>query len=457
MMKAPKYANLKTVLKNVDHCIPKKEEKSMHSPRTTRFTRLLIPLLVGCLVALFTVAASQLRASASSTAPSHAFRPAISTSCPASGTARAAYMPSMTLGSHSTIVYIVNEGTYAHPTFGTLKRYDVVTGVKVEVVKMPNTYIASAQVSANGQWLLFVAQSAGQVRLQMIRMDGQYLQTLYCGAGSPQGSILDEQWSTNQRLVVFLQVLQSGTAVYLLNVTNGLLQVELPAVRGGITLAPRTWLDNTRVYVTFQGTDSPPTSLYILDTSKGPNQNYHNLQQVFDGSSTPSCWDFDSSYDATKLFTTQCTVDPNPNGPGAGNYHGPSVINVRPATGGSPTSVITRNDLAFTSVRAVTSGTLLFTVGNTSGVTSQNGLWRVGTNGFNPVRLTGTGNQLNQFSQFPWSNVSRNGSQYVLGIVSGSPSTPTYTLEYGSMNGGAPFVFASITNVQLLVVGWTTM
>lgn len=429
----------------------------MHSPRTTRFTRLLIPLLVGCLVALFTVAASQLRASASSTAPSHAFRPAISTSCPASGTARAAYMPSMTLGSHSTIVYIVNEGTYAHPTFGTLKRYDVVTGVKVEVVKMPNTYIASAQVSANGQWLLFVAQSAGQVRLQLIRMDGQYLQTLYCGAGSPQGSILDEQWSTNQHLVVFLQVLQSGTAVYLLNVTNGLLQVELPAVRGGITLAPRTWLDNTRVYVTFQGTDSPPTSLYILDTSKGPNQNYHNLQQVFDGSSTPSCWEFDSSYDATKLFTTQCTVDPNPNGPGAGNYHGPSVINVRPATGGSPTSVITRNDLAFTSVRAVTSGTLLFTVGNTSGVTSQNGLWRVGANGFNPVRLTGTGNQLNQFSQFPWSNVSRNGSQYVLGIVSGSPSTPTYTLEYGSMNGGAPFVFASITNVQLLVVGWTTM
>ena len=428
----------------------------MHSPRTTRFTRLLIPLLVGCLVVLFTAAAPRSQASASSIATSHPLRPAISTSCPASGTARAAYMPSMTLGSHSTIVYIVNEGTFANPTFGTLKRYDVVTGVKVEVVKMANTYIASAQVSANGQWLLFVAQSAGQVRLQLIRMDGQYLQTLYCGAGSPQGSILDEQWSTNQHLVVFLQVLQSGTAIYLLDVTNGALQVELPAVQT-LTFAPRTWLDNTRVYVTLERTDSPPTILYILDTSKGANQNSQNLQKVFDGSSTPFCWDFDSSYDTTKLFTTQCTVDPNPNGPGAGNYHGPSVINVRPATGGSPTSVYTRNDLAFTSVRAVTSRTLLFTVGNTSGVTSQNGLWRVGTNGFNPVRLTGTGNQLNQFSQFPWSNVSRNGSQYVLGIVSGSPTSPTYTLEYGSMSGGAPFVFASITNVQLLVVGWTTM
>jgi len=84
----------------------------MHSPRTTRFTRLLIPLLVGCLVVLFTAAAPRSQASASSIATSHALRPAISTSCPASGTARAAYMPSMTLGSHPTIVYIVNEGTF---------------------------------------------------------------------------------------------------------------------------------------------------------------------------------------------------------------------------------------------------------------------------------------------------------------------------------------------------------
>ena len=37
----------------------------------------------------------------------------------------------MTLGSHQTIVYIVNEGTSSQPT-GTLKRYDVVTGGKTE-------------------------------------------------------------------------------------------------------------------------------------------------------------------------------------------------------------------------------------------------------------------------------------------------------------------------------------
>ncbi len=414
-----------------------------------RSSRILLSLLAGCLICLFAACAPSLQANVSSSASTQALRPAISTSCPVPGTARAAYMPSMTLGSHPTIVYIVNEGTYSQPTFGTLKRYDVVTGGKVEIIKMPGTMMLSAQVSANGQWLLFVSQSAGQTRLQMIRMDGQFLQTLYCGG------IVDVQWSSNQRSVLFL-----GTAgVNLLNVTTGALQVELASVRGP-SFRVRTWLDNTRAYIAFQPTDSPADSLYILDITKGANQDYHTLKQVFDASSVSFCWDFDSSYDATKLFTSQCTTDPGSK-PGVNNYHGPSVINGRPATGGSVTSVYTRNDLAFTTVRAVTSNTLLFTVGNTSGDTSQNGLWRMGADGFQPTPLVKTPGstdiQLNQFTQFPWSNVSRNGTQYVLAKVHTSAPHVTYTLEYGSLSGGSPFVFASITDVQLSVVGWTTM
>jgi hypothetical protein len=427
---------------------------------TTRFSRVLIAFLAVCLVFLFVASVPLLRAHASSSASTQVLRPAISTSCPASGTARAAYMPSMTQGSHPTIVYIVNEGTYSQPTFGTLKRYDVVTGGKVEIIKMANTFMLSAQVSANKQWLLFVSRSAGQVKLQLIRMDGQFLQTLYCGVGTPQGDILEAQWSTNQRSVLFLQVVSSGTSLKLLNVTTGALQVELAPVRG-LTFHPRTWLDNSRAYIAFQPTDSPPDRLYILDITKGANQDSRTLKQVFDASTISSCWDFDSSYDATRLFTSQCTTDPNPTGPGVSNYHGPSVINGRPATGGSVTSVYTRNDLAFRTVRAVTSSTLLFTVGNTTGTTTQNGLWRMGVDGFQPTPLVktpgSTDSQLNQFTQFPWSNVSRSGTQYVLAEVHISTPHITYTLEYGSLSGGSPFVFASITDVQLWVVGWTTM
>jgi len=125
----------------------------------TRFLRILTPLLVGCLVLLFAVAAPQFHASARGNTTAHALSPTISTNCPAPGKANAAVMPPLTLGTHPTIVYIVNE---SNPSFGTLKRYDVVTGAKVEIVKMANTVISEAQVSFEGQWLLFVSHVGGQ-------------------------------------------------------------------------------------------------------------------------------------------------------------------------------------------------------------------------------------------------------------------------------------------------------
>src|SRR5260370_28522204 len=118
---------------------------------TTRFSRILTPVLAVCLVSLFVIAAPLFHAGASSAhsnATSNAALPAISTSCPAPGTARAASLPSLTLGTHPTIVYIVNQGL-STPTFGTLKRYDVVTGANVEIVKIAGTSFSEAQVSAN--------------------------------------------------------------------------------------------------------------------------------------------------------------------------------------------------------------------------------------------------------------------------------------------------------------------
>jgi len=361
-------------------------------------------------------------------------------------------MPSMTLGKDSNIVYIVNDNTSSPPA-GTLKRYDIVTGAKVEIVKMANTSISEAQVSADGQWLMFVAQVSGQNKLQLVRMDGQFLQTLYCGAPSQL------QWSTNQQLVLFVD---SG-GIYLLNVTNGTLQLEVSS-SGTLSIHSRTWLDNIHAYITAQFPDSPPQgfSIYLLDTSKGPNQTLQNLQVVFDATtSTPFCWDFDSSYDGKNLFVSQCS-NPSSIGPGGGPAHGPSVITSRfPLGDSSYTYVFVNQSLAFRAIRAVTSNTLLFLVGNESGDTSQNGLWKVGTDGSNPLRLASTpgstNSQFNQFTQFPWSNVSRDGSKYVLQIVNYGSTSTTYTLEYGSLSGGSPVVFASISNVQLATVGWTTM
>jgi hypothetical protein len=101
--------------------------------------------------------------------------PPTQASCLAAGTARAAVTARLALGSHPNIVYIVNGPTH----LGTLKRYDVTTGAKTEIANLSNTNISEAQLSADGQWILFVAISGTQAKLQMIRMDGQGLQTLY--------------------------------------------------------------------------------------------------------------------------------------------------------------------------------------------------------------------------------------------------------------------------------------
>ncbi len=410
----------------------------------TRLSHIVTSIIAVCFVGFFVVAVPQLRASARSvhtSVASHIAHPTISTNCPAPGTANAAVMPSITLGMHPNIIYIVNESTQ-----GTLKRYDSVTGNKVEIIKLASTTITDAQVSANGQWLLFVAQVSGQNKLQLVRMDGQFLQTLYCGAPG------EAQWSTDQRLVLF-----SDTGhIYLLNVTNAVLQVELSFSKG-VTIHPRTWLDTTRAYITLQFPDGPPESVLLLDTSKGPNQNLQNLAVVFDATqSTPFCWDFDSSFDGKSLFTSQCTAK-NFGGPGASPCCGPSVIADHPPTGGLSYSYVYVNQhRAFISLRAVTANILLFTVGNFTGNTSQNGVWKVGTDGSSPLRLTSSG-EFNQFTQFPWSNVSRDGTKYALQIINSVSINTTYTLEYGSLSGGAPIVFASITNVQLATVGWTTM
>src|SRR5216683_1420307 len=412
---------------------------------THRFLRILTLFLVVCLVFLFIALPPPFHVHARSSSMLHAARPTISTSCPSPGTARAAFMPPLTLGTHPTIAYRVNEFSHTTPTLGTLNRDDVVTGGKVDIVKLAKTTISEAQVSADGQWSMFVAQVSGQNKLQLVRMDGRFLQTLYCGNPS------HVQWSTNQQLAVFAD----AQGVYLLNVAGGVVQLELKA-RINPFAFPRTWLDTTRVYVALEFVDSPAESVAILDTGKGPNQSVQNLQVAFDAStSTPFCWDFDSSFDATKLFVSQCTATSS-GGPGANIFSGPSVFTVRPAAGFSYSYLYVSQGQAFTAIRAVTRNTLLFTVGNTKGDTSQNGLWRVGTDGSNPLHLAPSG-QFNQFTQFPWSNVSRDSTKYVLQIISSSPPNTTYTLEYGSFSGGSPVVFASITNVQLATVGWTTM
>ena len=382
--------------------------------------------------------------------------PPTQTSCPASGSGRAMVTAHLALGSHQNLVYVYNVGSPAHPDTSFLKRFDAMSGAKTTIATFSNTYVTDAQVSADGQWILFVAMSGGREKLQSIRLDGQGLQTLYCAS-----SLLAPQWSTDQRHVIFAQYGGAATQLFLLDASSGSVQQVFSAQ--GSFYMPLTWLDNTRIYLVHNSTDAPADSLYLLDTSKGANQTVNNLRIVYKQNVDAShyqCWNADSSYNAQALYVAECTAPINTQRPGLGAVEGPSKITAMSSVGNTPSPVYQTPAGGITMVRAITGSLLLFTVDSQAFDTSvhvdtsQNGLWVVNTNGTGATRLTNTVGYLNNFSQFPWSNVSRNNNYYSLQVVNSS----ALSLAIGSLSGGAPTTFASTASgstSDLSVAGWT--
>ena len=401
--------------------------------------------------------------------------PLTQTSCPAQGMARAAIMPPLRLGNHQTIVYLLGEGMInTFPTF-TLNRYDITTGRTTQIVKMSDVQIREAQVSADGQWLLFVAGS----KLQMIRLDGQELQTLYC-VSAPQTQISSVQWSADQQQVLFFGGGKSDDeqTVSLLNIVDGTIQPELLFAERSTRYIPAQWLDSKRVYLIgfpLVGNEPGPLpipmpKLYLLDTRHGANQQTKTLQFVTQAQS-PYCWDFDRSSAGGKLFVAHCIQRIALGQVGIGLRQGPSSITVQEATGGSSNTIISNRRQAMVAVRVVSTTSLLFLIenqsdGHASVDTSQNGLWKVNIDGSGLTRLTteqaGDHTSLNPSIRSPWSNVSRDGSLYAarLAVFQGN-TPPAYSLVLGSFHGGKPTLFATVSHpgeqTQLELAGWTIM
>jgi eukaryotic-like serine/threonine-protein kinase len=386
-------------------------------------------------------------------------------------------MPRLALGSHQNIVYLMYEGGINTPTPSILQRYDVTTGSTTQIVRMPNTRITEAQVSADGQWILFVAGS----KLQMIRMDGQELQTLYCASASTT-EISGVQWSPDQKQIIFFGGGQPAgvLSLYLLGIVRGVVQPEMAYTDPSTLYMPRTWIDSKRVYLVAEPLSSggpaptpvPVPKLYILDTTKGANQHTNTLQFAAQAQS-PYCWDFDSSYDTGKLFIDHCLQLVSLGAGGVGLRQGPSSITAQSETGGQANTVYTNPKQAIAAVRVVgyTSASLLFVIenqsdGQTSVDTSQNGLWKINTDGSGLTRLTtenpGDRTSLNAFTQYPWSNFSHDGSMYAArtAVFQGN-SPPVFSLIFGSIGAGTPTTFATLPHpgegALLEVVGWTAM
>jgi hypothetical protein len=243
--------------------------------------------------------------------------------------------------------------------------------------------------------------------------------------------------------------------LYLLNTQTGSLQLELAAPTNQVpSFSPATWLDNTRVYL-ISAVPETASSLYLLDTSKGSDQHPSDLMTVFTPDQTSASMTFDSSYDSVKLF-----VSVSANAPGtSGTPSPPSTLTVRPAVGGTASTILTSSTLTISQVRAVSPTTLLLSVNNVAPHTdpSKDGIWKISTDGSGLTQLS-THGTLNGSSQYPWSNVSRDGSRYVAEQVDMQNQPAHYTLFFGSLNGSTPVTFASTADgTELKIAGWTTM
>jgi hypothetical protein len=402
---------------------------------------------------------------ASAPTPTTARMPATQTACPPAGMARAAVFAPLALGPHQNVVYVFNQEASPTSWSGAIKRYDVSTSQKVRIVSIPHL-IVSAQISADGQWILFTTQVtgnilSGEMALQLVRMDGQGLQTLFCvtTAGTSDG-ISNIVWSPDQKTVVFLD----GGGVDLLDLASGHLQVELvePTAPGSFGASPAVWLDETHLYMTslfIGGVDGPlPQSLSVLDTAKGAHQQVSDLIKVF--ASSGPCLSFASSVDHARLFVSTCHLEFG-DGPSPHIQQGPSAIISEPALGGSQTAVYTNPTFAIAMVRVISRTAMLLLIQNEGGDTSHNGIWKMNLDGTGLTRQTTEGagqmSSLNLMSQSPWSNVSRDGHLYALNFSSNQGTTQA--LLIGSLAGTSASTFATVSSTvgNVAIVGWTTM
>ena len=375
-------------------------------------------------------------------------------------------------GNHQVLVYLTS--TYDQNSYevSAFQRYDISTGRSSTILRLPSGgHVEDAQISGDGQWILFLADYStstppgGIGKLQLVRLDGQYLQTLYCSTKIIR-SVL---WSPDARSVVFnllspTGVIDSQTPLIMeeLDTESGTL-LPLLHTTAGTGYTPLIWANQGgAVYSIFYATN------YQFGSAGGPKVDLPGNLYVFADadlhtpatpvllSTTNGCHNYALSPDNTRLFINQCHTVSGP--------QAPSTIQVEdtsdPQHSSSPRTILSSGTLAIFHIAAISNTTLLFDVLNQSGDTSQNGIWTINMDGTGLRRLT-TGGMLDTFDYFdagayqdPWTNASRDGQFYIVADWPNSNSG----LAYGPVNGPE----SQLTPVPLPagqngVIGWTTL
>ncbi|GAC1568819.1 MAG: hypothetical protein NVS3B14_19700 [Ktedonobacteraceae bacterium] len=401
--------------------------------------------------------------------------PRTQTDCPATNAARAAVMRPLALGSHQNLVYIYNEVPQNTSTaYGHLRRYDATNGQKTDITTS-GIQILQAQVSGDAQWVLFLSMpdprgGLNVVMLQLVRMDGQGLQTLMClpyrgpGGGPLDKPAISFQWSVDEKSILLSYDVvdnpadQATSKITVLNVSTGTLKpIFLDQGDDLYTYSLVTWLDNTHAYIIKQGFSgpTPPATVFLMNTATATVA-HPGLVTILTTVTRFSNYSLDSSYDGTQLYSSYCLQAASPFN---------TNIQVGPAMGGARHTIFQEQPADCVQVlRAIKPQTLLLLVVVSNATTSSTQIWTMSLPGGSMQVLTSSlpevSNQsydLNETSQFPWSNVSRDGSAYALQEV--DSSTQTQSIVIASLKGGKPTTIATTNpgSSSVSLAGWTKM
>jgi hypothetical protein len=206
-------------------------------------------------------------------------------------------------------------------------------------------------------------------------------------------------------------------------------------------------LDTTRVYLVHAAAVGPSQAVLLLNVTTG------QLTHVTDLLTLLTHWSFDSSADGRTLFLGDCEQPENSRVPN-------TTISSEPATGGASTTLYHQTNLCLDQLRAVLPSTLLFTDEVPGGDFGHKELRRIQTNGTGLVKLADNGGAhtrllLNQWTQFPWSNLSRNGQLYA--VLNQANMSCQQNILIGRLSGGTPQVVVFTCPGLIEVVGWTTL
>ncbi|GAC1685966.1 MAG: hypothetical protein PVS3B3_07210 [Ktedonobacteraceae bacterium] len=384
------------------------------------------------------------------------------TDCPANGTGRAAVTAPLALGRDRALVYSV----YVIPRAnglggGSLVLYDTQTGKAKTLLNGANP-LSDAQVSTDGQYVLFVNAQ----KLQMIRMDGQGVQTLYCtqkySTGVPNPTLTEVLWSPNQQLAVFEEAPPSGgpagPIVRLLNLSTGTVKtIAQSPMHISIQLA--MWRGNTQVYYTL---NEPPgvvllNNVYALDVTAPANKNSTEVAPI-----SSNGWDMNLTPNDNTLILNQWAEEPSPAGTGAPQNFPlpPSLITAQAAGGGTLRPVYVSHVHAVTQARVYSNQAMLLGITDLIfGKSPQNGLWKINLDGTGLTQMAQLASVALPSTRTAWATVSRDGTHYAVLNVGVQGAGVQFDLYNGSLSGGVPTNITEITSDRgsLSSAGWTTM